>query len=581
MQQWTDHPCINGSGFVTAPSMTLLGKGSEPLREIASSFVAAQFIAHAWPIIWPERCHETGAINCVATKDGGAFNEVPLSRWLLAFPNRVINGTITKGLPSIEVGQNSRKDMKMASQSPGKIRGYRWKELGLLIIPFLILLLAMTQLLLANADPRSSLNARNLPTVQGLIPALGLICALVGMNVLFSIFFRKADQILLPLVGLLSGIGVLMATRLGPNLAPFPDPALGSRQLIWVLLGLIICIGTIFLLRNLNWLLRFKYTAALFGILMFGLTLVNTLRNLSNLDSPTHDQLNIGPFNFQPSELLKICIVIFFAAYLSENRDILAGGSLRLGPLRLPPLRQLGPIALMLGLSLLLFLFVRELGLALLMYGIFLSMIYLGTGKISYVVSSLAIFVVLGFIGYTLFSYVRARFAVVTFDVVNWQNWSSADQFFATNSGLQVVQGIIALSSGGIIGAGLGLGHPAGLGFVPVVQSDMVFTALGEELGLAGLFAIIGIYLLITYRGFRIAIEATTTFNQLLAAGLTSIFAIQTLIIAAGNMKFLPLTGIPLPFLSYGGSSIFANYIIVGILLRISYTTALEREGLT
>jgi len=185
--------------------------------------------------------------------------------------------------------------------------------------------------------------------------------------------------------------------------------------------------------------------------------------------------------------------------------------------------------------------------------------------------------VVLGFIGYSIFSYVRARFAVVTFNVIDWQHWTPQQQDFATNAGLQIVQGLIALSSGGIIGSGLGLGHPT---FVPVVQSDMVFTALGEELGLAGLFAIIGIYLLITYRGFRIALEATDTFSQLLAAGLTSIFAIQALIIAAGNMKFLPLTGIPLPFLSYGGSSIFANFIIVGILLRISYNTAVERDGI-
>lgn len=466
----------------------------------------------------------------------------------------------------------------MASQSPGIFRRYRWNELGLLIIPFLILLVAMTQLLLANTDLQSSLSVRNLPTIQGLIPVLGLISALVGMNVVLSLFFRKADQVLLPLVGLLSSIGVLMATRLGPDLAPFPDPALGSKQLLWVFLGLIICIGTILALRNIHWLSRYKYTAALFGVILVCFTLINTFR-VKDFNSPTHDQLNFGPFGFQPSELLKICIVIFFAAYLSENRDILAEGNLRLGPLRLPPLRQLGPIALMLGIALLLFLFVRELGLALLIYGIFLSMIYLGTGKLGYVVSSLAIFLILGFIGYSLFSYVRARFEVVDIDVINW-TLTSDQLYFKAGGGFQVVQGLISLSSGGILGAGLGLGHPAGAHFVPVVQSDMIFDALGEELGLAGLFAIIGIYLLIIYRGFRIAIEATDSFSQLLAAGLTSIFAIQTLIIAAGNMKFLPLTGIPLPFLSYGGSSIFANYIIIGMLLRISYNTQVERDGI-
>jgi len=459
------------------------------------------------------------------------------------------------------------------------IKRYRWQELGLFIIPFMILLLEMIQLLLARSlrtgvVQTSSLTVKNLPTIEGLIPVLGLIAVLLGINLLLSFTFPKADQILLPLVGLLSGIGVLMATRLGPNLLPFADPALGSRQLLWVILGLVAFLVTLFGLRNMNWLRRYKYTWALLGIILVGITLAHSLR--ANLDSPTHDQLNIGPLNLQPSELLKIFLVIFFAAYLSENIDIVSGGNLRLGPLRLPPFRQLGPLALMLGLALLLFLGIRELGLALLIYGIFLVMIYLGSGKISYVIGSLLIFFVLGFIGYALFSYVRSRFAVVGIDVTSWTA-KSEDLYQKTGGGFQIVQGLIALANGGIIGTGIGLGHPT---FVPVVQSDMIFTALGEELGLAGLFAIIGIYLLIIYRGYRIAIQARDSFNQLLAAGLTSIFAIQTLIITAGNMKFLPLTGIPLPFLSYGGSSILANYIIIGILLRISHNTAMEREGL-
>src|SRR6266496_1283274 len=459
------------------------------------------------------------------------------------------------------------------------IKRYRWQELGLFIIPFMILLLEMIQLLLARSlrtgvVQTSSLTVKNLPTIEGLIPVLGLIAVLLGINLLLSFTFPKADQVLLPLVGLLSGIGVLMATRLGPNLLPFPDPALGSRQLLWVIVGLVAFLVTLFGLRNMNWLRRYKYTWALLGIILVGITLAHSLR--ANLDSPTHDQLNIGPLNLQPSELLKIFLVIFFAAYLSENIDIVSGGNLRIGPLRLPPFRQLGPLALMLGLALLLFLGIRELGLALLIYGIFLVMIYLGSGKISYVIGSLLIFFVLGFIGYALFSYVRSRFAVVGIDVTSWTA-KSEDLYQKTGGGFQIVQGLIALANGGIIGTGIGLGHPT---FVPVVQSDMIFTALGEELGLAGLFAIIGIYLLIIYRGYRIAIQARDSFNQLLASGLTSIFAIQTLIITAGNMKFLPLTGIPLPFLSYGGSSILANYIIIGILLRISHNTAMEREGL-
>ncbi len=455
-------------------------------------------------------------------------------------------------------------------RAPGTFRQYRWQELGLFLLPFALLLLAMSQLLLTRLDPNTSVNLHNLPIYQGLLPIVGLIGCVFAVHIVLNIFFRKADQVLFPLISLLSGLGVLMATRLGPDLGRrAADPNLGNKQLLWVLIGLFIFLGTMFVLRNIHILARYKYTAALFGVVLFATTLVNSLR--VNLDSPTHDQLKIGTFSFQPSELLKICIVIFFAAYLDENRAILSQGSFRLGPLRLPPLRQLGPIALMLGISLLLFLGVRELGLALLIYGIFLSMIYLGTNKLSYVLFSVALAVVLGFIGYTLLKYVQKRFAVVGIDVINWT--ARSEQLYNPD-GLQVVQGLIAIASGGIFGQGFGLGNPT---FVPVSISDMVLTAFGEELGLIGLFAILGIYLLIIYRGFRIAIDATDPFSQLLAAGLTSIFAIQTLIISLGNLKIMPLTGIPLPFLSYGGSSILGNFIIVGILMRISYNTAMER----
>lgn len=458
----------------------------------------------------------------------------------------------------------------------GNLRRYRWKELRLYIIPLLILLLSMTQLLLADKDPHSSFSTKSLPAIQGLIPVIGLVGVLLATNILLSFSpLRRADQMLLPLVGLMSGIGMLMATRLGPDVG---DPSQGTRQLIWILAGIVLCMIVLFALRNMRWLRRYYYVWALLGIALVTVTLINTFHvGLGNLNSPTHDQLNIGPINFQPSELLKICVVIFFAAVLAENSDIFSAGNLRIGPLRLPPVRQLVPILMMLGIALLFFLFVRELGLALLIYGIYLCMIYLGSGKFSYVAVGLVLFFLLGLVGYALFGYVRARFQAVTFNVLDWQNWTPDQTFFAENGGLQIVQGIIALSSGGILGAGLGLGHPA---FVPVAQSDMVFTALGEEFGLAGLFGILGLYLFIIYRGYRIAIESSDPFSKLLASGLTSIFAIQTLIIVAGNMKFLPLTGIPLPFLSYGGSSIIANYIIIGILLRISYNNALEREGL-
>ncbi len=460
----------------------------------------------------------------------------------------------------------------LPAQTGNIFRHYRWRELILLFIPFIILLLEATQLLIVKqlkTDPAASFSFKNLLATQALFPMFGLIAALLITNVILSAFFRNADQFLLPLVGLLSGIGVLMATRLGPTLPGFlADPNLGYKQLTWVLLGLFVCIVTLSGLRDINWLNRFKYILAVLGIVLVAITIAKALR--VNLDSPTHDQLNFGPFNLQPSELLKIFIVIFFAAYLTSTENIYL---FSIGYRRLSySLPILGPLLLMLLISLLLFLVVRELGLALLIYSLFLCIVYLASQKISYVLIGLVLFIVFGIVGYLLFNYVRQRFAVLSINVVTP---GAFDENLYQKSAFQIVQGLIALSSGGILGSGLGLGHP---GFVPVVQSDFVLTALGEELGLAGLFAIIGIYLLLIYRGFRIAIEALDPFSQLLAAGLTSIFAIQTIIIAAGNMKLFPLTGIPLPFLSYGGSSILANYIIIGILLRISHNTAKTQQ---
>src|SRR5258708_16938001 len=259
----------------------------------------------------------------------------------------------------------------------------------------MILVLEMIQLPIAQyyqtkiqTDQLSlAFSTARLPSFRDLIPVFGLIAALVGMNLLLSFFFSRSDQILLPLAGLLSGIGVLMALRLGPDVG---DPILGIRQLVWVLLGLIICIATISGLRNLNWLQRYKYTWASLGILLVALTIVNALR-VKNLDSPTHDQLNFGPLKLQPSELLKIFIVVFFAAYLSENRDVLAEGNFLLAPLRLPPLPPFLPLMLTLAISLLLFLVIRELGLALLLYGIVLSMMSLGRRNLSSVLPGLFI----------------------------------------------------------------------------------------------------------------------------------------------------------------------------------------------
>lgn len=444
------------------------------------------------------------------------------------------------------------------------IHRYRWRELQLLILPCLFMLTGIVMLVLVDNAPQQA-NRVNLPTLDSLIPAIGVIAALLATHILLTIFLPQADQVLFPIVALLSIFGVLMALRLGPAL---DTPNLGSKQLLWLLLGLGFCLLTIlFTRRGTLWIRRYKYTFAAFGILLVGISLVRVLTSHIDFNSPTHDELNLpGGIPFQPSELLKICLVVFFAAYVAENREILGEGGPRLGFLPVPPLKQFGPLLLMLAVALVLFVGLRELGLALLIFGIFLSMLYLGSGRLLYVGWGLALFAVGAFLCYQVFGYVQDRVMVVGIDC-NSQDPNVRK--IILGPAFQICQGLIAIGTGGIFGSGLGLGNPTA---VPAVQTDYVFAAVAEEFGLLGVMALLGLYIMLIYRGFRIATHAKSAFNQLLAGGLTAVFAIQTMIIVAGNLKLMPLTGIPLPFITYGGSSLIANYIIIGLLLRISAT---------
>ncbi len=443
------------------------------------------------------------------------------------------------------------------------MRRYRWRELQLLILPALFMLTGMTMLILVDSNSQKV----SLPTLDSLIPAIGLIAALLGMHILLTILLPQADQVLFPIVGLLSALGVLMALRLGPALNP-PVKDLGSKQLLWLLLGLLACLLTIlFTRRGTLWMYRYRYTFATFGIVLVGISLVRVFTSHINFDSPTHDELNLpGGIPFQPSELLKICLVIFFAGYVFEEREILSEGLPKLGFISFPRPKHSGPILAMLMISLTLFVGLRELGLALLIFGIFLSMLYLGSGRILYVVWGIVLFGAGALICYRLFTYVQARVTVVGIDC---NATDPVTRQIILGPAYQICQGLIAIGSGGVFGTGLGLGSPTN---VPAVQTDYVFAAVSEEFGLLGVMALLGIYIMLIHRGFRIAANAKTAFHQLLAGGLTAVFAIQTMIIIAGNLKLMPLTGIPLPFITYGGSSLIANYIIIGLLLRISAT---------
>jgi len=441
---------------------------------------------------------------------------------------------------------------------------YRWRELWLLLLPASFMVLGVAELELVQALQTSGGNsAPSVPPLLVFLPAFGVIAGLLVAHIFLNIYAPDADQTILPIVGTLSTVGVLMSLRLG---RPVGVVDLGARQLVFLLIGLALCVGTVIATRDLSWLRNFKYTWAVAGLVLVALTLLVAHSNFDP-NNPSRDALTIHlgsqrGFSFQPSELLKICLVIFFAGYLSENREMLANAGYKLGPFTLPPFKHLGPLLVMLGISLLMFMYIRELGLALLIFGLFLSMLYVASDRPSYVVTSLLLFGVGAFVAFRFYPYARTRLDLLG---------SAFDPDVAHDKGYQIVQGLIAFGSGGVFGSGLGLGHPT---VVPASYTDFVAASFAEEFGFAGVLALITLFMLLVYRGMHIASRARSPFNQLMAVGLTSVFALQTLVILAGNLKIMPLTGIPLPFVAYGGSSLLANFIIIGLLLRLSMADA-------
>jgi cell division protein FtsW (lipid II flippase) len=265
--------------------------------------------------------------------------------------------------------------------------------------------------------------------------------------------------------------------------------------------------------------------------------------------------LGYGGLYFQPSEIMKVLTVIFFASYLAERRQLIAHAPLRLGPLTLPPLPYLGPLLAMWAVSMGLLIWQRDLGAALLFFLVFLALLYAATG-FRYVVVGLFLLVVGAVLAYSLFDHVQLRTRI-------WLDpWPYAD-----DDAYQIVQALAAFAAGGLGGSGLGFGYPE---YVPAVHTDFVLAALGEEMGLIGSLAVVGLYLLLIHRSFRIAMRARSDFAMLLAAGLGATLGLQALIILAGNLRVIPITGITLPFMSYGGSSILANSVMIGLLLRVS-----------
>ena len=413
---------------------------------------------------------------------------------------------------------------------------FRWTELGLLVLGGAIVtggfaLLSMVQHhRVLQADLRYPL-------------------AYVGSTMLLSLwmgrFAPRADELVFPTVAVIAGVGILVITRL--------DASLGHRQLFWTVVGEIALAGVLVFPRRIGTLRLYKYSWAVLGLILIIATIV---AGTDVSGSGYKRWIGFHGVYLQPVELLKILMAIFFAAYLDEKRELLASARIQLGRIPIPPFQYLAPLVVMWGLSLLLLVKQNDLGSALLFLGIFLAMIYIGTARAVYPISGLLMFAVGVFLAFHLFSHVRSRTEI-------WLDpWSRA-----SGSAYQLIQGFIALAVGGVGGQGLGQGHP---NFVPVVTTDFILSAIGEELGLAGVGCLIGLLIFLVFRGLSVAISADDGFEKLLAAGLMATVAIQTIVIVGGTTRLMPLTGVPLPFLSYGGSSVLANFIMIGLLLKIS-----------
>jgi len=354
---------------------------------------------------------------------------------------------------------------------------------------------------------------------------------------------RKADfdQYITPLISFLAGTGVVFLFRL--------NPGYGYRQLSWVVIGLVTLYLTTTLLRRYRELADYKYLVALAGILALLLPIFFGIE-LGGAKS----WLDLGLFHFQPSEFVKLLLVFFLGSYLMESRMLLQGGEQRVYDL--PGVQQWGPLLGMWLTALLVLVFQKDLGTALIYFGTFLAMVYVATARWLYIMLGSLMFLSGAAAAYLLVDHVHTRVAI-------WLNpWATAQ-----DSGYQIIQSLYAINNGGIFGTGLGAGFP---GFIPAVHTDFIFAAICEETGLLGGIAIIVLYMLFVYRGFKIALVARDEYAGLMAAGFTSILGLQVFIIIAGVTKLLPMTGITLPFISYGGSSMVANFILAGMLLNIS-----------
>jgi cell division protein FtsW (lipid II flippase) len=385
----------------------------------------------------------------------------------------------------------------------------------------------------------------------------------LAAHLLLRFRLPNADPYLFPLCALLSAVGLVVLYRI--------DEELALKQATVFLLGLVLFAAVIVFLRDYKVLERYRYSIALGGILLLFLP-----RLVGSQVNEAYLQVSIGPFAFQPSELGKIAIVIFLASYLAENRELLSVAARKFMGLTIPPLKHFGPLLVVWGAAMLMLVMIRDLGSSLMFFGAFLAVLYVATARLSYVLAGVAMFLAGAYFLASRTPHVQDRVDI----------WLDPFARNAPEGAGQIQQSLFAQADGGLFGAGLGEsllrlpgpffpdscteGFPFCGSILPEPHTDFIYAVIVSELGLFGAVGLILIYALITARGFKTAVLASDGFSKLLAAGLTAVFALQAFVIIGGVTKVIPLTGVTLPFVSFGGSSIVANLILVALLLLIS-----------
>jgi len=364
-----------------------------------------------------------------------------------------------------------------------------------------------------------------------------------------------ADPYLFPLVAVLACFGLVVIYRLDEDLA--------REQAQWFVVGLVLFAATMVFLRDFRVLERYRYTVAAAGLLLL---LLPRVPGIGQQVNGAYLGVELGPVSFQPAEFGKIAIVIFLAAYLRDTRQVLILGARRFLGVTIPPLKHFGPLLVVWGGAMLMLVFIRDLGSSLMFFGGFLALLYVATNRLSFAVIGMGMFAVGAWFFASTVGHVEDRIAT-------WRDPFDPQLYDKPGGSYQIAQSLFAQADGGLFGTGFGqatLNLPTGQSILPAPHTDLIYAVITNELGLAGACGLLLVYLLFVERGFATAVRAQDSFSKLLATGLTAVFALQVFVIVGGVTKVIPLTGVTLPFVSYGGSSILANFILLALLLLVS-----------